>query len=228
MIRQTFHIPLFAFSLIPRLSRRVLAALCGLGLGCSVASASSTAGLGADSADPFVFTDSLSSALVTSTLELPDGQVLSEPDFAHLLAVLQDPPSGGIPADVNARVQSVLTQALAQLGVPYRWGGNTPESGFDCSGLVKYVFQTALGIELPRVSRDQAQDGQPVNRQELTPGDLVFFSRRGKVVNHVGIYLGDDHFVHAPRRGRDVSIERLNGYWSRRLLQARRIIGLGN
>jgi len=149
-------------------------------------------------------------------------QALSEQDFAYLIAALEDP-STQIPQDVNERVHSVLAQALAQLGIPYRWGGAAPDTGFDCSGLVKYVFQTALGIELPRVSREQAQRGQPVDRKELTPGDLVFFSRRGKVINHVGIYLGDGRFVHAPRTGRDVSVSKLKGYWYQRFLRARRV-----
>jgi len=164
----------------------------------------------------------LSHALIVAPADLPGGQHLSEQDFAVLLATL-DAPSAQIPQDVNERVQSVLTQALAQLGIPYRWGGTAPDTGFDCSGLVKYVFKTALGIELPRISREQAQEGQLVERQELTPGDLVFFSRRGKVINHVGIYLGNDRFVHAPRSGRDVTISKLTGYWYQRFLRARRV-----
>jgi len=207
----------------PARTPRLLSALCGIWLTCSLAAASA-AGLSGDSADQLAF-DSLSHTLTTSPVELPGGQLLSEQDFAQLLAVL-DEPSSQIPDDVNERVQSVLAKALAQLGVPYRWGGAAPDTGFDCSGLVKYVFKTALGIELPRVSREQAQGGQPVDRKELTPGDLVFFSRRGKVINHVGIYLGEGRFVHAPRTGRDVSISRLTGYWYQRFLRARRIADL--
>jgi len=223
MIRQTLHSP-HRSRILP--SRRLASALCGLWLGCCLASASA-AGLNADSADQLALTDSLSHSLFNAPLDLPGGQVLSEQDLAQLLATL-DAPSSQIPHDVNSRVQSVLTQALAQLGIPYRWGGTTPRTGFDCSGLVKYVFQTALGIELPRVSRDQARRGQPVERQELTPGDLVFFSRRGQVINHVGIYLGDGRFVHAPRTGRDVTISNLSGYWYQRFLRARRVPDLHN
>jgi len=221
MIRQTFHSP--SRSRL-RPSRRLASALCGLWLGCCLASASA-AGLNADSADQLEWNDSLSHSLFIEPTELPGGQALSERDLAHLVASLEEPASP-IPTDVNERVHSVLAQALAQIGVPYRWGGTAPSTGFDCSGLVKYVFQTALGIELPRVSREQAQRGQPVERQELTPGDLVFFSRRGKVINHVGIYLGDGRFVHAPRTGRDVTISSLSGYWYQRFLRARRVPAL--
>jgi len=217
MIRQTFH--------FPPPSRPLLSALCGLWFGCYLASASAS-GLSADSADPLEWNDSLSHALFSTPLDLPGGQALSEHDLAHLIAAQEAPASQQMPANVNERVQSVLAQALAQIGIRYRWGGTAPSTGFDCSGLVKYVFQTALGIELPRVSREQAQRGQPVDRQELTPGDLVFFSRRGKVINHVGIYLGDGRFVHAPRTGRDVTISNLSGYWYQRFLRARRVPAL--
>lgn len=127
----------------------------------------------------------------------------------------------------SGRVQAVLQKALALLGTPYRWGGTSPDGGFDCSGMVGYVFRSALGIELPRVSREMAKDGEKVDKASLAVGDLVFFSRRGKRVDHVGIYVGDGRFVHAPRTGRDVTVSSLNdGYWSRKFLQARRVNGV--
>lgn len=130
-------------------------------------------------------------------------------------------------AQPTGRVQVLLQKALALLGTPYRWGGNSPDGGFDCSGMVGYVFRSALGIELPRVSREMAKDGTKVDRASLAVGDLVFFSRRGKRVDHVGIYVGEGRFVHAPRAGRDVTVSNLDeGYWSRKYLQARRVAGI--
>ncbi len=128
----------------------------------------------------------------------------------------------------GSRIQSVLQRALTLLGTPYRWGGTTTD-GFDCSGLVGYVFRTTLGIELPRVSRDMARSGQLIaDRAMLAPGDLVFFARRaGGKVDHVGIYLGEGQFVHAPRTGKAVEVSSLdNSYWNRRYIQARRVAQL--
>ncbi|MCL1634190.1 C40 family peptidase [Luteimonas sp. SX5] len=132
------------------------------------------------------------------------------------------PNTSAVPA--SGRMQALLQKALALLGTPYRWGGTSPDGGFDCSGMVGYVFRSALGIELPRVSREMAKDGMKVDRSALAVGDLVFFSRRGKRVDHVGIYVGDGRFVHAPRTGRDVTVSSLTeGYWSRKFMQARRV-----
>ncbi|QNP42190.1 C40 family peptidase [Lysobacter terrestris] len=130
----------------------------------------------------------------------------------------------GMPVGEDGKVKSVLQKALALLGTPYRWGGTDPSKGLDCSGLVGYVFRSALGIELPRVSRDMAKNGEPVtDRAKLMAGDLVFFGLKGRV-DHVGIYVGDGRFVHAPRRGKDVTVSSLdNSYWSGRFVQARRV-----
>ena len=127
---------------------------------------------------------------------------------------------------MTGKAQSLLSRAMSLLGTPYRWGGSNPDSGFDCSGLVSYVFRTALGIELPRVSREMAQiaNGKTIDRSSLTAGDLVFFGRSGKRIDHVGIYVGEGRFLHAPSTGKDVRVDSLtSGYWSTRYLQARRV-----
>lgn len=128
---------------------------------------------------------------------------------------------------ISSRIKTVLQRAFALLGTPYRWGGTSPERGFDCSGLVGYVFRT-IGIDLPRVSRAMAHEGTAItDRNALTEGDLVFFGKRGKV-DHVGIYIGEGKFLHAPRTGRDVTVSNLSsGYWSQKYLQARRVAAGG-
>ena len=129
-------------------------------------------------------------------------------------------------ANQSTGVKSVLSRALALFGTPYRWGGTTPD-GFDCSGLVGYVFRNALGIELPRVSRDMAKTGRAItDRAHLAAGDLVFFGRKGRV-DHVGIYVGEGRFVHAPSKGKDVTVSSMEtGYWSGKFMEARRVDGI--
>ena len=113
-------------------------------------------------------------------------------------------------------MQGVVERALAYIGAPYRFGGSSPQ-GFDCSGLVNYVFRETLGVTLPRTSRQLATVGIRVARDELRAGDLVFFNTRGAPNTHVGIYLGDGRFVHAPRARTLVRIDRLDdpGYRGR-------------
>jgi len=180
-------------------------------------------GLAADSADQLHASTPLSETVAAPVL-LEQRNML----FANDVNKLIDAGTTGqveIPADVDGRVQTLLKRALALLGTPYRWGGSSTE-GFDCSGLVGYVFRSALGIELPRVSRQMAHSGEQVERAALSAGDLVFFSRRGRRVDHVGIYLGNGRFVHAPRTGKDVMVSSLTeGYWSRKFTQARRVTG---
>lgn len=117
-----------------------------------------------------------------------------------------------------------LLQTLLMLGVDYRYGGKTPETGFDCSGLVAHVFREAYGIELPHNARAQSEMGMRVSLSELRAGDLVFYNTLNRPFSHVGIYLGDGRFVHAPKTGAQVRVEPIRGqYWMRRFDGARRI-----
>jgi len=123
--------------------------------------------------------------------------------------------------------QDVAIYALGLIGVDYRFGGNSPSSGFDCSGLVRYVFQEVTGVTLPRTSREMSGLGSKIALGELKPGDLVFFNTRQFQFSHVGIYLGDSRFIHAPARGGEVEIARLSEtYWQKHFDGARRLVGV--
>jgi len=124
----------------------------------------------------------------------------------------------------TATAQDAIDQAMDLLGIRYRHGGSSPEAGFDCSGFVSHVFREGLGLILPRSSKEMSKSGEEISRDELRPGDLVFFNTMRHAFSHVGIYLGDDQFVHAPRTGGRVRIEDLrDGYWMKRFNGARRI-----
>lgn len=115
-------------------------------------------------------------------------------------------------------------EALNYLGIRYRYGGSTPDSGFDCSGLVAYVAEQSLGLKLPRNAAEISHVGQPVTEANLQVGDLVFFNTTGQRNSHVGIYLGDERFVHSPRAGGVVRVERMDqAYWTKRYNGARRL-----
>ena len=128
------------------------------------------------------------------------------------------------PAD-PAAANAVLMRAISLVGTPYRYGGNTPEGGFDCSGLVNYVYRDMLDLRLPRSSRELAAiQGPRLSPERLAPADLVFFGNRGNV-SHVGIYLGEGRFVHAPSTGGTVRLDRLDGpYWRDHYSGARRVL----
>lgn len=162
-------------------------------------------------------------ALPTDTLKVAAPVSLASPDNAPLVAQLAALQQAHDAPNTSVRIKTVLQRAFALLGTPYRWGGTSPDNGFDCSGLVGYVFRT-IGIDLPRVSRAMANEGTAItDRNALTEGDLVFFGRRGHV-DHVGIYVGDGKFLHAPRTGRDVTVSTLtDGYWGQKYMAARRI-----
>ncbi len=125
----------------------------------------------------------------------------------------------------------VLLRAIGLVGTPYRYGGNTPESGFDCSGLIGYVYRDAAGIKLPRSTRELLAMPVPsVRREALQTGDLVFFATAGGgKVSHAGIYVGEGRFVHAPSSGGTVRLESLStAYWQRSYLNAKRVMAAGH
>jgi cell wall-associated NlpC family hydrolase len=118
----------------------------------------------------------------------------------------------------------LANQALNQLGIRYRWGGKSPETGFDCSGLIVYSAQRSLGLKLPPRADDIAKIGDKVNKKDLQVGDLVFFNTLGTRYSHVGVYLGQNKFVHAPTRGSVVRVEDMTlRYWTARYTGARRL-----
>lgn len=121
-------------------------------------------------------------------------------------------------------VTGLIDSGLSLLGIRYRFGGNTPQSGFDCSGFVRHVFSDALGVLLPRTAVEMARVGETIPKNALQPGDLVFFNTLRRSFSHVGIYLGDNKFMHANSRGGGVRVDDMTGgYWSRRFNGARRI-----
>ena len=124
----------------------------------------------------------------------------------------------------RAQRSEALLQTLLSLGIDYRNGGRSPVSGFDCSGLVAHVYLQAYGVKLPHNTRSQSETGVPVSLAELEPGDLVFYDTLNRPYSHVGIYLGDGRFVHAPKSGTRVRVESLkSAYWTQRFNGARRI-----
>ena len=127
---------------------------------------------------------------------------------------------------LSMRSNDVLMRAIGLVGTPYRYGGNSPEGGFDCSGLVGFVFRDAAGLALPRSTRELIDISAPtVERDELQPGDLVYFNPAGGRVSHIGIYVGEGRFVHAPSRGGTVRLDALGSdYWNRHFVGAKRVL----
>lgn len=135
------------------------------------------------------------------------------------------PPKAPSAAEAGT-ANDVLFRAIALVGTPYRWGGNTPAGGFDCSGLVDYIYRAATGIALPRTSHDMARmDATKVRRMtQLASGDLVFFDIGG-AISHVGVYVGKGRFVHAPNSGGTVRLDNLDGpYWGDHFAYGRRVL----
>ncbi|MCQ4323262.1 NlpC/P60 family protein [Stutzerimonas stutzeri] len=131
------------------------------------------------------------------------------------------------PQQFPGTAEEVLFSALGLVGTPYRYGGNTPDGGFDCSGLINYVYRGAAGVALPRTTREMnAMRGATIRRNDLKAGDLLFFATSGgRRVSHAAIYVGEGRFVHAPSTGGTVRLDSLsNSYWQQNYLSAKRVL----
>lgn len=156
---------------------------------------------------------------------------LTAPSFANPAWAESDDTSAA--ADVRAALivpqqaamQDLLIHAISMVGVKYKYGGNSAESGFDCSGFVRHVFAESIAMELPRSAYAMGKLGATVQRDNLQPGDLVFHNTLHRAFSHVGIYLGEGRFVHAPSRGKSVEIvDMSDSYWKKHYSGARRLV----
>jgi cell wall-associated NlpC family hydrolase len=153
---------------------------------------------------------------ITDPTTTPTREVAASPLLPSAMATV---------AAAGSKAQEIAQTALGMLGIRYKFGGNLPEQGFDCSGLVRYVFKQVLGVELPRTAKSMSAEGVPVLLADLQVGDLVFFNTRKFAFSHVGIYLGEQRFVHAPNRRGTVNIEEIDlKYWRSRFNGARRLV----
>lgn len=131
---------------------------------------------------------------------------------------------GDVSAQMQAKASDLVVNAMGFLGVPYRRGGNSFETGFDCSGFVKALFEQNMGLALPRKAEQQAAATLKIERTDLQPGDLVFFNTMRRAFSHVGIYVGNGKFIHSPKPGAEVRVEDMGvAYWNRRFDGARRV-----
>ena len=125
---------------------------------------------------------------------------------------------------VADRASDLVSNAVGFLGVRYKRGGTSAETGFDCSGFVRAIYEQTVGLVLPRSADQQAKATQVIDKKELQPGDLVFFNTMRRSFSHVGIYVGDGKFIHSPRSGTEIRIEDMGiSYWARRFSGARRV-----
>ncbi len=130
---------------------------------------------------------------------------------------------------VSNKASELVVNAMGFLGVPYKRGGNTAETGFDCSGFVRAIYEQSVGLLLPRRAEQQAAATQRIDKNELQPGDLVFFNTMRRAFSHVGIYVGDGKFIHSPKPGAEVRVESMGvSYWQRRFDGARRVTPQGS
>lgn len=124
-----------------------------------------------------------------------------------------------------SKTSELVVDAMGFIGVPYQWGGDSAETGFDCSGFVRSVYQQSIGLLLPRKAEEQASATHHIEKNDLKPGDLVFFNTMRRAFSHVGIYVGGGRFIHSPRAGGEVRVENMGqSYWQQRFDGARRVL----
>jgi cell wall-associated NlpC family hydrolase len=150
----------------------------------------------------------------TPSLGLAERGLVSQ--IGNQLSAVKDRASG--------QAAGMVEQAMGLLGVPYRRGGSSESTGFDCSGFVRHLYEKSVGQLLPRRAEEQARATEVIKQDELKPGDLVFFNTMRRAFSHVGIYVGDGKFIHAPRAGKAVNVEDMrSAYWQKRFNGARRL-----
>lgn len=144
------------------------------------------------------------------------------------LAIADEDTSGTTEVAVDAQSQdaigNMLMQSISLIGIPYRWGGNTPQQGMDCSGFIRYVFKKSMGITLPRTAAEMARVGKRVSVDELEPGDLIFFNTKRGSNTHVGMYIGNNKFIQSPRTGENIQVTELTSSWRSKINGAKRIV----
>jgi cell wall-associated NlpC family hydrolase len=159
------------------------------------------------------------------------GSLQMGPAFAQSLTETEPLPksfASTVSSAVVDKTETLINNAMQLIGVRYRWGGNTPQSGLDCSGFVRYVFNDTFGFLLPRKSAQMSKVGLEIGKEELRPGDLVFFNTMRHAFSHVGIYVGDNKFIHAPSKGKSIRVDDMTKvYWEKRYNGARRLDNTG-
>jgi cell wall-associated NlpC family hydrolase len=160
------------------------------------------------------------------------GSLQMGPAFAQSLTESEPLPksfASTVSSAVVDKTETLINNAMQLIGVRYRWGGNTPQSGLDCSGFVRYVFNDTFGFLLPRKSAQMSKVGLQIGKEELRPGDLVFFNTMRHAFSHVGIYVGDNKFIHAPSKGKSIRVDDMTKvYWEKRYNGARRLDNTNN
>jgi len=163
---------------------------------------------------------------VATAISASGGAAGAEPSKRSFAQAARDTAQEAV-AKAWSDAQDVAGFALGLIGVNYKWGGDTPARGLDCSGLVRYVFQEVTGVTLPRTAKELSRIGESVSLSDLRAGDLVFFNTRHFAFSHVGLYLGDNRFIHAPSRGREVEVTTISAnYWQKHFDGARRLVGV--